>query len=69
MLLEEGSPGSPSGGDVRFLVRMEEERTLADIVPAEEELARLLGRPVFIIPVQTLHPDQARRLKSGGKSL
>ena len=68
-LLRGGGMGSGGGDEVHLLVEMAPERTLLDIVPAEERLTRLLERPVLIIPVQTLHPDQARRLKAGAELL
>ncbi len=68
-LVEPGALGRASGEEVHLLVRMAGDRSLLDIIPAEEELARLLERPVFIIPEQTLHPDQARRLRESARSI
>ena len=66
-LVETGA-GSP-GQEVHLLVRVAGDKSLLDIIPAEEELAGLLGRPVFLIPEQSLHPDQARRLRASGRPI
>ncbi len=69
MLLAAEAMGTVSGGEIYFLVKMADDRTLLDIVPAEEELAGLLGLPVFIIPEQSLHPDQSGRLRDSGRTI
>ena len=66
-LVETGA-GSP-GQEIHLLVRVAGDKSLLDIIPAEEELAGLLGRPVFLIPEQSLHPDQARRLRASGRPI
>ena len=61
-LLDPREMGGGGGEEILLLVRMDPRKTLLDICPVEEELTRLLGRPVIIIPEESLHPDQARRL-------
>lgn len=66
--LVEFGPDSP-GGDIQLLVEIAPGRSLLDIIPAEEQLSALLERPVILIPEQSLHPDQARRLRGSARPI
>lgn|GEM_PF-5650710 len=68
-LLDPLEMGGRPGEEVFLLVRMDPQKTLLDICPVEEELGRLLGRPVLIIPEESLHPDQARRLAATAREI
>ena len=57
------------GSDVDFLVDLDEDATLLDLIGLERELAELLGFPVDVVPARALKPSVAERALSEARPL